>query len=67
MTDLLPPWPLLSAFMAFTVVKFAGAGYLIDLGIQALRAPETVTGAAAGSLVGLVMWGTALWLLFRLF
>lgn len=107
LTDLLPPWPLLSAFMlaslvlaitpgpgvfyilarslsqgrrhglasvagvalgnfgnavgaalglaalfavsslAFTVVKFAGAGYLIYLGIQALRAPEAAPDAAA--------------------
>ncbi len=102
MPDLLPPWPLLSAFMlaslvlavtpgpgvfyilarslsqgrrhglasvagvalgnfgnavgaalglaalfavsslAFSVVKFAGAGYLVYLGIQAMRAPDTV-------------------------
>ena len=107
MNDLLPPWPLLSAFMlaslalavtpgpgvfyilarslshgrrhgiasvagvalgnfgnavgaalglaalfavsslAFTVVKFAGAGYLIFLGIQALRAPEAAPGVLA--------------------
>ena len=32
--------------LAFTIVKFAGAGYLVWLGIQALRSPGSTTGAS---------------------
>jgi threonine/homoserine/homoserine lactone efflux protein len=35
--------------LAFTVVKYAGAAYLIYLGIQALRAPRSHTGDASTS------------------
>ena len=39
--------------LAFTLVKFAGAAYLVWLGVRMLRAPASGGWASGGGLIGL--------------